>query len=439
MKKYRLAIVGPADSVALIVSVAQEYSDMELMPIVYHSAREVPDILNQKIQQADAWLFSGIAPYNYAIKSGHKERPFVYIPHAGSSLYRILLQMTLQYGLDVDKISFDTFSKQDIEEFFADLAMPTPTYYVKAFTGTETNVDMTAFHEALWQAGKIKAVVTCFLCTYKNLQNKGVPVFRIWPTRDNIRSTIDVARRACETVRFQDSQIAVQHIRVDDFEKLQRQANSSYDFKRLELRLFEELVRYVQSIQGSIVHNGDGRYTVYSTRGSVSTVTSGFRYMPLKESVARQFNFNLSGGIGFGWTAYDAEHNAMTALGLADQNGVGSWMVVHADRIAEGPLGSAMTLRYPMTCSDERMKQTAEALAVNVTTLNRLLAVKEQIGNREIKADELGLYLSLTARSARRLLSLLIEKGLAEVVAEETCGKGRPSKVYRLLLDNIND
>ena len=168
MKKYRLAIVGPADSVALIVSVAQEYSDMELMPIVYHSAREVPDILTQKIQQADVWLFSGIAPYNYAIKSGRKERPFVYIPHAGSSLYRILLQMTLQYGLDVDKISFDTFSKQDIEEFFADLAMPTPTYYVKAFTGTETNVDMTAFHEALWQAGKIKAVVTCFLRTYEN-------------------------------------------------------------------------------------------------------------------------------------------------------------------------------------------------------------------------------------------------------------------------------
>ena len=85
------------------------------------------------------------------------------------------------------------------------------------------------------------------------------------------------------------------------------------------------------------------------------------------------------------------------------------------------------------------MKQTAEALSVNVTTLNRLLAVKEQIGSREIKADELGLYLSLTARSARRLLSLLIEKGLAEVVAEETCGKGRPSKVYRLLLENIND
>lgn len=433
MKKYKLAIVGPSDSVTLIASVARDYADMDLIPIIYESAREVPAILEEKVRQADVWLFSGIAPYNYALKSGINDRPFVYIPHTGSSLYRLLLQMTLQCGLSVDAISFDTFSSKDIEEFFADLDMKAPRYYVKAFTGVETNVDMTAFHEALLRQGKVKTVITCFLSTYNRLKAKGVPVFRIWPTRDNIRATIDVARRACETMRFQDSQIAVQHIRVDQFEKLQ-QLHSSYELKQLDLRLYEQLVSYAQTMEGSIVYHGDGRYTIYSTRGSVHAMTAGFRNMPLKETLAGAFSFTLSGGIGFGWTAYDAERNAVTALGLAKP---GDWMIVHADRTAEGPLGSVVLMRYAMTGSSDELKKVADKLSISVTTLNRLLAAGNQVAKRTIKADELAVILALTSRSARRLLGLLTEHGLAEVVGEEVRGKGRPSKVYRLFLERV--
>lgn len=438
MKKHRVAIVGPADSVALIVDVAQDYkTEIEAVPVVYESAKEVPAILAERVREADVWLFSGIAPYNYAVKSGIADRPLLYLPHTGSSLYRVLLQMTLQHGLSVEAISFDTFSDREIEEIFADLAMPVPRHYVKPFTGQETSIDMTAFHEGLWQQGQVKAVITCFLSTYKALRQQGVPVFRIWPTRDNIRMAIEMARRASESMRFQDSQIAVQHIRIDGFDKLQQQAKSSYDLKSLDLRFYEQLVLYAQSIEGSIVYHGDGRYTLYSTRGSVNAVTDGFRYMPLKERLARQFTSTLSGGIGFGWTVYDAERNAVTALGLAARAGAGSWMVVHADRTAQGPLESTLVLKYAMASSDQRLRQAAEALSVSVTTLNRLLAVDEQVAMRPLKADEMALFLSVTTRSARRLLGLLTDNGLAEVVGEEARGKGRPSKVYRLFLDKI--
>ena len=101
---------------------AQDYqTEIEAVPVVYESAKEVPAILAERVREADVWLFSGIAPYNYAVKSGIADRPLLYLPHTGSSLYRVLLQMTLQHGLSVEAISFDTFSDREIEEIFAEV------------------------------------------------------------------------------------------------------------------------------------------------------------------------------------------------------------------------------------------------------------------------------------------------------------------------------
>ena len=63
MEKLRLALVGPADSVALTYPVALEWKDQIVStPFVYQNAAEVPDIVRQHLEEFDFWLFSGISP-----------------------------------------------------------------------------------------------------------------------------------------------------------------------------------------------------------------------------------------------------------------------------------------------------------------------------------------------------------------------------------------
>ena len=104
MRKIRLAVVGPSDSVALINEVAAEYTDrIIVIGYIYADASEVPDLIAKHDKEVDMWVFSGKVPYGYAL-GVRKCKPKMYIPHTGTSIYRVFLEMLQGILLDT-KIS----------------------------------------------------------------------------------------------------------------------------------------------------------------------------------------------------------------------------------------------------------------------------------------------------------------------------------------------
>lgn len=436
MAKIRLAIVGPMDSVAVVHEVASERADyLTPVSLVYKDASEVQEILTQHATEFDMWVFSGIVPYQHALAL-KLNKPLFYIPHTGSSLYRVLLQMTYIENLKIENISFDTFRKEEVEEAFTDINLPLPKTYVNHYEGIISAGEITEWHYNLWKSGQCNIAVTCFLATYENLKKMGIPAFRIWPTRSDIRTTLDIAVNAFEAQRFKGSQLAIQQIAIDDYDDIIR-ASTSYDVKRIEIRLYQILVSYAEKLRGSIVLRGDGQYTLYSTRGILEELTDGFIVMPILEEITRDVAVKVSGGIGFGATAYAAEENAFRALGIAQQKGKGLWMVVTDDRQAIGPLSSAVHLKYSVRADEAVCKKFADKLNLSITTVNKLLAVIDKLAKETIGADDLAMYLAITPRSARRLLATLVDQGLAEVAGEEMLVKGRPRKLYKIFLEML--
>lgn len=433
MEKIRMAIVGPSDSVALAYAVAMERSDI-LSPqgIVYQDAAQVPEIMRARCPEFDMWLFSGIVPYHYAL-SVATHKPLFYLPHTGSSLYRALFEITYIKNLKLRRISFDTFSQSEVEETFKDINLPLPTLYVKPFADVASSKEFAKHHYELWQAGKIDIAVTCFLATYEKLKELGVPAFRVWTTRSNIRTTLDVAINSCLAQRFKGSQLAIQEIAIDEYDNIVR-ASSSYNVKRMEMCLYKILVDYAEMLKGSLVSRGDGQYTLYSTRGILEDSTNELTVIPILEKIACEVKAAVSGGIGFGVTAYDAEQNAFHALGIAQQKGKGLWLAVNDEREVIGPLSSAVHLKYSVQADAAACKRVADQLNLSVTTVNRLLAVIDKLDTDTIGAEELAVYLSITSRSARRILTILVEHGLAELAGEEMLAKGRPRKLYKINL-----
>jgi hypothetical protein len=436
MGKIRLAIVGPLDSVSLAHEVALERSDyLDVVPIVYQDASEVAEILTEHKNDFDMWLFSGIVPYQRALAM-KLNKPLFYIPHTGSSLYRALLQITYIEHLRIESVSFDTFSKKEVEETFTDIDLPLPPIYVNHYDGVISSSELTDYHYNLWKNGRTNIAITCFSATYEKLKKMGVPVFRIWPTRCNIRTTLDIAIETFEAQRFKGSQLAIQHIAIDDYDDLVR-ASSSYNVKRIELRLYEILVGYAEKLKGSIVLSGDGQFTLYSTRGILEEITEGFIIMPILEDMTRNVTAKVSGGIGFGSTAYAAEENAFMALGLAKQKGKGRWMVVTDNREVIGPLSSDIHLKYSVRVDETVNRQFADKLNISITTANKLLAALDKLDKEAISADDLALYLEITPRSARRLLTTLADQGIAESAGDEMVIKGRPRKLYKVFLEEL--
>lgn len=439
MRKIKMAVVGPADSVALIREVGTEYeAKVELLPLIYAQPAEVSELLGRYDAAVDVWLFSGQVPYYYALDAKTTTKPLFYIPHTGSSLYRVLLQIACVKRLPIDSISFDLISRQEIEETCADVPLQVNNIYVKEFKNIISSQDLADYHYALWQAGKTKAAVTTLQSAYEELQRLQVPVFRIWPLRDNIRTTLDIAIRTVEAAAFKDSQIAVQHIAIDDYEGVVREARSSYDVRRLEAALYEILINYTERTQGSINVHGHGQYTIYSTRGAVEQITEQFTVMPIKEEMIKALSVPVSGGIGFGRTAHAAEENAYKALGFARHQGKGNWMLVSDEGEVFGPLSSAAHLQYSLRIDDEKIRRLAQQLGISGTTLNRLLAGLNKLDAAAVGADDLAQHLAITSRSARRLLAALVENKLAELSQQETLHKGRPRNLYRLFAERFS-
>ncbi len=244
--------------------------------------------------------------------------------------------------------------------------------------------------------------------------------------------------RTVEAATFKESQIAVQYIAIDDYSTVVREARSSYEVRRLEAALYSILINYAEMAKGSINVHGHGQYSIYSTRGAVEKITDNFTVMPIKEDIIRVLSVPVSGGIGFGMTAHAAEENAYKAMGFARHSGKGNWMVVSDDGTVSGPLSSASYLQYSLRIEDAECQRLAHVLGVSGTTVNRLLASLNRMDIEAVGAEELANHLSLTTRSARRLLAVLVDNNLAVVSRQEALHKGRPRNLYRLMLDSIS-
>ena len=437
MRKIKIGVVGPGDSVALIEEVAAEYLDrMSVAGYIYEDASEVPELIAKNDPDVDMWMFSGKVPYRYAVAVKKSIKPKLFMPHTGTSIYRVLLYLAREQS-PVGSMSFDTFSRQEIIETFNDAQTPLPKIYVNDYDGVVSASELTKFHLDLWNAGETKVAVTCFYATYQELKRHGVTAFRIWPTKSNIRSMLDLAVSKADALLSKAGQIAIQHIAIDGYDDFSRDAVSGYAVEKVELQLHEMLLSFAEQVKGAIVMQGNGRFTIYSTRGAMEEITHGFSHMPLVEETGRRLSISISGGIGFGDTVYNANEHAMIALGLARRKGKSKWMVVLDDKTVIGPLDSELQIKYSIRSENSDILSLAKQLNVSGTTLNRLLSVFAKIEGEVLGAETLAQHLSMTERNARRLLATLTAQGMAVETGEEHHGAGRPRKMYRIDVQKI--
>jgi len=363
-------------------------------------------------------------------------KPKMFIPHTGTSTYRVLLYLERE-RIPVGSMSFDTFSRQEIIETFEDAETPLPQIFVNDYDDVVSASALTKFHLDLWKSGATTVAVTCFFATYQELIRQGVTAFRIWPTKSNIRSMLDLALSRADAVLSKAGQIAIQHIAIDGYDDFSRDAVSGYAVLKVELQLHEVLLGFAEKVMGAIVMQGNGRFTIYSTRGAMEEITCGFSHMPVMEEIGRRLAISVSGGIGFGDTVYSANENAMIALGIARRKGTRKWMVVLDDKSVLGPLDSELQIKYSIRSEAADMLILAKQLNISGTTLNRLLSVYAKIDGELLGAETLASYLSMTERNARRLLGNLAEHGMAVEVGEESHGAGRPRKMFRIDVQKI--
>jgi hypothetical protein len=432
--KTRVGIVGPKDTVQLMSEVAEAYKDqLELIPFVYQHAEETTNIVEENQALVDLWIFSGVTPYTLAKKSTSKQ-PFFYLILNESSLMKALIKISYKDKLDINKVSIDLLEEHSIFETYGDLKIPSENIHWYKYLGFTPIQEIRDYHLNLYQKGKVSVCITCLSVVYEQLRAKGVPVYRITPTRANIRSTINAALQYWQTAHLKYSQIAVMLIKIDNTENIESPHVLSYDLHRLNLELQSAILSFSETISGSFISLGIGTYMIFSTRGSLQEVQS----IHLLDQLALITDLPSNIGIGYGDTSLAAEENSRLALHHAQNHGTYCAFSVDNNGIVKGPLTENESISFGFRNENKEMGEKLKESGVSITTFNKMMAVQKNLGKNTVTASEISEWLKMTQRNARRILTDLTKVGIAEEVGEEApTTRGRPRKIYQVGLNYL--
>lgn len=429
---YKVGIVGPAGSVERIVSLAQMLKqEIEFISFVYEEPRETEQIIRQHDREVDSWLCSGPIPYAFALTALGSAERVEYIWVTESAFYKSLLDLAYTQGRMAKRISIDMPENEGLIDRAlkqienTGLELHTKTYELDADTE-----ELLSFHLSLWQEGRTEGAITCFPSVAAVLKAQGVQAFTVSPSNLEIIQSLRLFAEKVRTSYFKDTQIGVEIIEIENFDRVAQKLNTSYQLQYLELKLKEELIKLCERLDGSFLEKGGGRYVIFSTRGAIERELK--LLSDTVEYLAAKTDTDVAVGIGFGETVFSAETNAHAALRQSKEKADKRIVIIQEDGVIIESADQDDKLVYSFRTNDQEIMAKLKTSGISVKTFNKVAALVRRMGWDSFTAKDLAVQLQMTERNARRIMTELSEAGLADSIGEEAPGvRGRPTKIYR--------
>jgi hypothetical protein len=436
-----IGIVGPHDLVERIMlsgtsaaakagaaATAAGDPPRRLVAAAYSSEQEAADQVVRLGAGIDVCLFASRVPYEYARAAGVLTCPATFVQLGGTALYAALAMAAKRTGdgaaapADPARSSVDVLSRGEVEEAFTELGLATAGVHVREDPGSPAVI--ASFHERLWRRGETSVAFTCLHSVAARLSAAGVPAVTLRPTGNDIRAALRTAALIGGYRRLEDAQLALALIDVPTLRDSGRRGSPRQSRDELRLTVHRFLVQEAQRIHATVSPTDDHGFLIVATRGSLARATEGFRVPLFADRARTELGVTIEVGIGMGRTETEAEAHARASLGRAQAGGTRS--------VAPGREGYAPV-------PQPRLPEAAARRSRSLETLSRLAEkLSAADANLVVDAETAGQLLDVTPRTARRLLHILVEEGLAWPLSpNRTPQPGRPRQFYRLVVEQL--
>jgi hypothetical protein len=395
-----------------------------LVAAAYRSEQEAADKVVRLGAGVDVFLFASPVPHEYARRAGVLRAPATSVPLSGSALFATLLRARADGGHDLSRLSIDVLGRGDVEDALAELDIPAAGIHVREDPANAAT--LAAFHERLWRHGQTSLAVTCLESVAQRLSATGIPVYLVRPTSNAIRAALRTATLLGAQRRLEEAQLAVTVVEVPTLRETPRRSAPRQSQEELRLTVHRFLLQEAQRMQAAVSPAGDHAFLVTATRGSLSSLTDGFRVPPFADRARSELGIALEVGIGLGRTAQDAEAHARVALARSHAGTGGRGFALDREGHTLVPLP-----RTPPAAAHGKPK----GMDILARLADKLPASD---GGRVVDAEKAGQLLGVTARTARRLLHTLVDEGLAwPLPPNRIPSPGRPRQFYRLVTEKL--
>lgn len=426
-----IGMIGPDPIVQKMLQSVKQYPSFRPQFRTFEQDGEAPELARQLMDSVEVILFSGITPYQLALKEISFNIPVHYIPLSGTGLYRVLFCLYQEYGLE--SLSVDAVTVKEMTQTLK--ALNLSSIQVTFFNNSvhPSREELLQFHRTQFEQGTSKAILTANHWVANELTKLNIPNQWIMPTEQDIVIALTRALLSSENRRNKESQIVVGLISVDHFEKLAQAMSSEHEVQRFKLDIHRMLLSYIESLDGHLLQLGSAEFFFVTTRGSFEWKTRGYSFIPIGREVELSFDLTLSIGIGFGHTAGEAGTHARMALGHCMDAGGSTCFIVREDKSIIGPVAMTEPLRHDLSLINVDLVQKIRSAGFSLSSLNKLIDYITRTGKTEFIAPELSNILGITVRSVHRNLASLMDANLVVIVGEDRVRpRGKPNQVYRI-------
>ncbi|WP_078381213.1 helix-turn-helix domain-containing protein [Sutcliffiella halmapala] len=432
--KVKIGVIGPIDSVNRILLVAKDFENVELYPCAYTNLEEINMLLKEKNGFVDQWMFSGQAPYYYALSKGLiSKKEGSYAKLFGSSFLGTILEAQVKEEKLLKSISLDTIQHTQIEmnrEFFSLQSINVHSYSYEGFEPTEKLIH---FHRTLYESGKVEVTFTCIHAVYNELRELGIPCFRVIPSDLAILTTLEFLIERAHSQRYRKSQIAIMGVEVMHTATSLEEMHYSHKMKIKELELKRIMLSFAEDVNGSFVQFGDGLFLLFTTRGELEIHLQGDSIKELIQDIEVQSELKVRLGLGFGETVLAAEENVRQAFHHAREQKILTFVCVNEDREVTEFYSAEQKVSFQSRSLGAEWEEKMKDLTISPTMVSKIKSLAHYYQKEIITTQDLARWLKSTERNARRILTELEKSGLAKISGEEQSGhRGRPRKIYTL-------
>ena len=417
----------------------KEFTEIRPVPFAYASITDIPDIVSGQQSQCDAFLFLGNTARRYAEKVIPHTSEWVTIPRSTSALLRLLFRAEVAgYGMriasDLDNKDFFRLALHEIGYSPKDTAVETIPFFPYS---EGLLVKDAAKMEKLYREGKVDFCITIFYKVRNILRSKGIPVYILQPSFDDIRSGMQRLLLSHELHSQQSNRICAISIHIDLF-KESLPGSNAYHMSMSHLDVTKRIFQFAQTIHGACVQQPPWDYLIFAPTNLLESQTEQYRTFPLLDTVSTGTAVTLSIGIGYGTMIDEAQYRAIKAMQHASALGGNTAFLMTPDLTTRVPIAKSMQKAQEKEERpiDEQFLYLSQKSGISLRIISSLYHACQEAGKCRFTSSELSDLVGVTPRTINRILNKLIDHHIAQDASRRFTGKtGRPSRVIELLFE----
>lgn len=407
--------------------VIRERSNVTYLP--YTSPEHLRFLYEENQGKFDGLLFGGSYPYHVICKFYPQaaDIPHAYFDILPLDYYKTIACLAVQNpGLDFSRVYFDRPQVPvDFEAIFPQGDAPrlgTAPIDWPNVDALDWYLPLQDYYKDLWDSGSVDLLVTRFASMRDYFQAHHIRHQYLFPCQETMLETYQTLLLQLDTSAMRETAACV--ALIDSPQALTEQEKQV---------LWDRLQQFnKRSGMPFLTYRLQDRLEVTTNISTLKELTQNYTTCPLTGFLTESLSAPICVGWGSAGTVAEAHQNGLRALKQALQRGSTSTFIAIENNVVIGPLSSVHRMVYS-DAPDRELIRLSEQVGISPLYLSKIFYIIQQKGSNTISSEELAFFLSITTRSASRILNKLEAGGLARIEYNRQLNlRGRPAKIYAI-------